>query len=93
MRSGKEIVLEYCANIETHDVDHLVSCLDNEKDIKSGEYLKDGYELSGCPASYGLDGLDELNELCFKEETKNFKEQYEQCRKCWIQALESNFNR
>ncbi len=88
MRSGEEIVLEYCDTIKTHDIDHLRSCLNNARDIREGKHFK--YELSGCPSSYGL---DEWDGLCFEEEVKGFKAQSEQCKKCWIQALEDNFDR
>lgn len=90
MSSGKELVLEYCAAIQTHDIDHLQSCIDNERDIKSGKYLQSGWELSGCPSSYGL---PEFLGLCFEEEIKGYKEQCEQCRTCWREALDSNFDR
>lgn len=88
MRSGEEIILEYCDNVETHDIDHLVSSLDNAKDIRAKNHLE--YELSGCPSSFGL---DEWDGLCFEEEVEGYKAQCEQCKKCWIQALEDNFDR
>ena len=90
MRSGKEIVLEYCETVETHDINHLHSSIENGRDIKSGEYLEDKYELSSCPSAYGL---DEWDGLCFEEEVKGNKAQGEQCRKCWLQALDTEFDR
>lgn len=88
MKSGKEIILEYCDNVKTHDIDHLQSCLDNANDIRANKYLE--YELSGCPSSYGL---KEWDGLCFEEEVKGYKAQCEQCKRCWIQALETEFER
>jgi hypothetical protein len=85
MKSGKDVVLEYCSTVKTHDIDHLQSCLDNERDIKNGKYD----DLSSCPSSFGLDDFDGL---CFEEEVKGLREQYEQCRRCWITALESEIS-
>jgi hypothetical protein len=80
-KTGKDVILEYCDTVKTHDIDHLQSCLDNERDIRNGK-TKD---LSGCPSSYGLDDFDGL---CFEEEVKGYKAQCEQCNRCWAQALE-----
>lgn len=90
MKSGKEIVLNYCKEVLTNDIDHLQSCKDNEIDIKSGKYLKDNYELSGCPSNYGL---DEVDGLCFEEEVKGYQNQKKQCISCWKKALEDNYVR
>lgn len=82
MSSGKEVVLSYCQNIQTHDIDHLQNCLDNERLIKEGNYE----QLSGCPSNYGLDdhvGLCEIEDV-----GQDYKKQSEQCLKCWKQALD-----
>jgi hypothetical protein len=86
--TGEEIVLEYCDNIESNDPLYIQSCLDNARDIRAKKQFE--YELSGCPSSYGL---DEWNGLCFDEEVKGYKAQCEQCKNCWIQALEEEFDR
>lgn len=90
MRSGEEIVLEYCDKVETHDIEHLQSSHDNAREIRNGNYLK--WELSGCPSSFGL-SEEEWQGLCYEEEVKGYKAQCEQCKNCWIKALEENFDR
>ncbi|MED3550179.1 hypothetical protein [Cytobacillus praedii] len=82
MRKGKDIGIEYCSNLVTQDIDHLQSCLDNERDIKNGKYNG----LSGCPSTFGMDNFDGL---CFEEEIKGLSQQ---CRNCWKTALEMKIN-
>lgn len=86
MKTGKDIILEYCKTIETHDPDYLRDAIDNGKDIENGRYIQEGHEFAGCPTSYGL---DEWEGLCENEKVEGWPAQREQCKKCWTMALNS----
>lgn len=82
MITGKEIILNYCSTVKTHDIEHLQKAIENEKYIKAEKYEM----LNGCPSTYGLDNHIGL---CEKENIENdFVLQDEQCLKCWKEALE-----
>lgn len=88
MKRGKDIILEYCSTVQTHDIDHLQNAIDNERTIKNDEYE----DLSGCPMNYGLDNYEGLCETRDDYEKLSYKEQCEMCNKCWKQALESKID-
>jgi len=81
MKTGKDVILNYCETIKTHDIEHLQNCLDNEKDIKNGDLSI----LAGCPMNFGL---DDFEGLCEKEDVHGWQAQSLQCYNCWRQALE-----
>lgn len=61
IKTGKEIILNYCKNIKTHSIQHLEDCLFIEETI---EYYDDINELlvrlsdsDYCPADFGLDNF------------------------------------
>lgn len=81
MSNGKEIVLNYCKTVKTHDIEHLQHAIENQRYIEKGDYEM----LNGCPSTYGLD--DHVG-LCETEDVgQDYEKQKEQCLKCWKQAL------
>lgn len=90
MKTGKEIMLNYCQSVHTHDLDHLESC----REVKEG-LEKESYSLldSHCPSVYGLGAL--YLEQCFIEDIPSTwvtnREQDEQCKKCWRLAMDTLF--
>lgn len=82
--TGKEVVINFCENVETHDIDYLENVLNNLHVLKKNQPVAD---LSGCPSSYGLEYYEGL---CFQEDTKNMslKEKEKMCNDCWRKALE-----
>jgi hypothetical protein len=83
LSNQKEVILNYCKTIETHDVDHLQDAIENARYIKNGEYKM----MNGCPCNYGLD--DHIG-LCEIEETDDYTEQQktDMCDRCWKQVLD-----
>lgn len=83
MSKGKELILHYCKNVETHNIDHLQQAIENERYIESGEYDM----LNGCPSTYGL---DDYVGLCETEDVgEEYEKQKKQCLNCWKKALNS----
>lgn len=78
---SKEIILNYCSELKTNDIDYLQNALENKSLIEHKEF----HLLNGCPSNYGLD--DHVG-LCEIEDVGNeFKKQEAQCLSCWKQAL------
>lgn len=77
---SKDIILNYCKAVKTHDINHLQNALDNERCITYEEYDK----MSGCPSNFGLDSYIGLCEI---EVVDSLGKQEQQCLKCWKQAL------
>jgi len=79
MKTGKEIILDYCENVQTGDIDHLQACIDIKELLRKNEDDRI-YLISRCPSSFGLNyiGLCEINDIGFYEE---------QCKECWDKAL------
>jgi len=85
MKTGKEIILDYCENIKTGDIDHLQACIDIRESLKRN-FIDKTYLLSHCPSTFGLDKF--IGE-CEKESVGiDSKEQIKQCELCWDRALE-----
>jgi len=85
MKTGKEIILEYCNNIKTGDIDHLQACIDIRESLRRNDKDKN-YLISHCPNVFGLD--DFIGE-CEKENVGiDSKEVLKQCEKCWNIAIE-----
>lgn len=81
---GKEIALKFLGSVETNNLRYLTDVKDNERHIRSGKYYE--REPIGCPDNYGL---EEWEGLCM---TEAVKDQCEQCRQCWIQALDKDWS-
>lgn len=82
MSNGKEIILTYCRKVETHDIDHLQSAIENQRYIENEEY----HLLNGCPITYGLDDYIGLCEI--ENVGRDWAKQSKQCLDCWTQALQ-----
>lgn len=80
MKTGKDIILNYCETVKTSIIDHLQDCMDNKRDIENGDISL----LAGCPMNFGL---DDLEGLCEKEEVHGWEAQSVQCLTCWKKAL------
>lgn len=84
MSEKRELILNYCKTLQTHDVEHLQSAIENQRLIEKGEYDM----LNGCPSTYGL---DDYVGLCEEEDVgQDFKKQNLQCLNCWKKALDAN---
>lgn len=94
MKTGKEIMLEYCKTIKTHSIDHLQDCKDIEIGLtKYDSHRYDNYLDGHCPSSFGLDNYEGqcyINEL--SSPIKYTDEQCEQCKLCWKIAEKEEFN-
>lgn len=86
MSNGKEVILNYCKTVQTHDIDHLQSAIENTKYIEKGEY----HMLNGCPSTYGLDDFVGLCEI--EDVGQDWERQSKQCLSCWKKALEVDEN-
>jgi len=85
MKTGKEIILEYCDNIKTGDINHLQACIDIKESLRRNDKDRN-YLISHCPNAFGL---DEYIGECEKENVGiDSKEVLKQCEKCWDRALE-----
>lgn len=82
--TGKDIVINYCKNIETHDVEYLERALNNLTILEKNGAIEN---LEGCPTNYGLESYEEL---CFQTDTEYMsnKEKEKMCDECWRKALE-----
>lgn len=68
MKTNKEIILEYCDNVQTGDIDHLQSCIDVRNALRNTELSHERLldRLDGpCPSSMGLN--DHIG-LCYTTE-------------------------
>ena len=83
MKTGKEIILDYCDNIETGDIDHLQSCIDIREALRNNGDIN--YLYYHCPGNYGID--DFIGECEIITVDRNHQEQLKQCKKCWDRAL------
>jgi len=85
MKNGKEIILKYCDNIKTGDINHLQACIDIRESLRRNDKNRN-YLISHCPSAFGL---DEYIGECEKENVGiDSKEVLKQCEKCWDKALE-----
>jgi len=75
--TGKEIILNYCNNIKTGDIDYLQSCIDIINALENNDKT---HLISHCPSAFGL---EEFIGLCETYDENN----EEQCSKCWDEAL------
>ena len=83
MKTGKEIILDYCNNIKTGDIDRLQACIDIRESLRKDDKDRN-YLVSHCPGTFGLDNF--IGEC----EIENFELGYDsikQCKKCWDKAL------
>jgi hypothetical protein len=81
LENGKEIILNYCKTVKTHDIDHLQSSIENVWYIEKNDYEM----LNGCPSTYGLDDYVGFCEI--ENVGQEWEKQKEQCLKCWKNAL------
>ena len=84
MKTGKEIILDYCDNIKTGDIDHLQSCIDIRESLRRDKNDRN-YLISHCPGAFGLD--DFIGDCKIKNVGIDSKEQLKQCEECWDKAL------
>ena len=84
MKTGKKIILKYCNNIKTGDVDHLQASIDIKNALRKN-IIDKTYLISHCPSAFGLD--DFIGE-CEKEYVSTYSKQIKQCKLCWDRALE-----
>ena len=77
MKTGKEIILNYCENVKTDSVEHLEVCNDIKEDLKNNTRK---HLIYHCPSAFGLNNFTGLCEI-YDENTD------EQCSKCWDEAL------
>ena len=73
MKTGKEIILNYCDNIQTGDIGHLQACIDIRESLRDNGDIN--YLYDHCPSD------------CEIKNVIDFKEQLKQCKKCWNRAL------
>lgn len=81
MKTGRDIILEYCKNVSTNDIDYLHGCNDV---VLSLEREGVNYHFDHCPSSYGIDNF--FNGDCEEHEVSQ-DEQDDQCKRCWERAL------
>jgi len=86
MKTGKEIILDYCDNIKTGDIDHLQACIDIRESLRDKSDIN--YFYDHCPSAFGLD--DFTGDCEIENVGIDSKEQLKQCRKCWDRALNIN---
>jgi len=84
MKTGKEIILDYCDNIKTGDIEHLQGCINIRESLRRYENDRN-YLISYCPSAFGLD--DFTGDCEIENVGIDFKEQLKQCEKCWDRAL------
>ena len=84
MKTGKEIILDYCDNIKTGDIDYLQACIDIRESLRRDENDRN-YLISHCPGAFGLD--DFIGDCEIGNVDIGSKEQLKQCVKCWDRAL------
>ena len=48
MKTGKEIILNYCDNIKTGDIDHLQACINIRESLRRNENYR-SYLYDHCP--------------------------------------------
>jgi len=82
MKTGKEIILEYCDNIKTGDIDHLQACIDIRESLRDNDHINYLYDY--YPGEFGL---DDFTGDCEIKNVIDFKEQLKQCKECWNRAL------
>jgi len=92
LKTNREIILDYCANVQTGDIDHLQKCIDAHDALNNTSL--DHKELSNrldgsCPSSMGLDNHIGL---CYGTANNNLSNQnkYDLCKRCWEDALKIN---
>ncbi|WP_461206898.1 hypothetical protein [Clostridium sp. DL1XJH146] len=90
IKTGKEIMLNYCQTILSHNIEELQAC----KDIENG-LIKNDFEnyLGGyCPNSFGLENYE--GKCCFDDIAdipNNMAELKKRCKSCWQIALNQKF--
>ena len=84
MKTGKEIILNYCDNIKTGDIDHLQACINIRESLRRNENYR-SYLYDHCPGAFGLD--DFIGDCEIENADIGSKEQLKQCKKCWNRAL------
>ena len=76
MKTGKEIILNYCDNIQTGDIGHLQACIDIRESLRDNGDIN--YLYDHCPGEFGL---DDFTGDCEIKNVIDFKEQLKQCKK------------
>lgn len=98
MKIGREIIEDYCRNVQCHDIDHLSNCEDLLIILR--DMTEDQQRSFGdmCITSYGIDE-DFYTGDCFDStgsteefDNKSYEEQSEICIKCWKRGLSAKFN-
>ena len=84
MKTGKEIILNYCDNIKTGDIDHLQACINIRESLRRNENYR-SYLYDHCPGAFGLD--DFIGDCEIENADIGSKEQLKQCKECWNRAL------
>jgi hypothetical protein len=100
MKTGKEIIMNYCKNVQCHDIDHLSNCEDVLIELRKVDKGKE-FEYTNvdvCPSSYGLDDFVGTCQLSKENEdtydclaNTDWDKMCEFCQKCWLQALNLKF--
>jgi len=87
--TNKEIILEYCDNIQTGDMDYLQKCIDVRDALRNTKI--DHKELlnrldGSCPSASGLE--DHVG-ICYEtvDDDLSNEEKYDQCKRCWKKVL------
>lgn len=100
MKTGKEIILEYCKSVVSYSIEFLEAC-NNIKDCLSGkEYAKD-YIDDYCFSTFIEDDFKGFVKECKINPIKYPEGQYgcdgiyeqrsQQCKLCWENALKKEF--
>ena len=103
MRTGKEIILNYCKNVSSDKIDNFQDCEDIKHCLMQDKY--NACDLSyHCIISFIPENFKGFVELCLTnpivhcdvhlgchQGDRIVEEKIEQCRVCWKNALEQEF--
>lgn len=103
MKTGKEIILNYCKNVISDRIDHLEDCEIIKNNLMQEVYNENDFNYH-CITSFIPEGFKGFVELC---ETKPIvhsdvhpgchqgdrivEEKFKQCKLCWKNALAQEF--
>ena len=103
MKTGKEIILNYCENVSSDRIDHLKDCEDIKHNLMQNEYNEKDL-TDHCITSFIPEDFNGFVELCLTnpivhcdvhpgchQGDRIIEEKFKQCRICWENALAKEF--
>ena len=81
MKTGKQIIMEYCGKYTQESIEHIQNAIDVKYFLKND---KIDSLVGYCPSSYGL---NDFTGECDDKEYSYSEDAHITCKRCWGKAL------